>query len=77
MWGLSGKCNRAKAAARASLSGPPETKLLAEFNGKVIDQRQINNVKGNMIKISDFFHTKLHKLEGFLEEKNHLVDKII
>ena len=56
---------------------PPQTKLLAEFNGKVIDQRQVNNAKGNMIKISDLFHTKLHKLEGYLEEKNHLVDKKI
>ena len=56
---------------------PPQTKLLAELNGKVIDQRQVNNVKGNMIKISDFFHTKLHKLEGYLEEKNHLIDKKI
>ncbi len=56
---------------------PPETKLLAEFKGKVIDQRKVNNVKGNLIKISDFFHTKLHKLEGYLEEKNHLIDKKI
>jgi hypothetical protein len=56
---------------------PPQTKLLAELNGKVIDQRQLNNVQGNLIEISDFFHTKLHKLEDYLEEKNHLIDKKI
>ena len=56
---------------------PPQTKLLAELNGKVIDQRQLNNVNGNLIKISDLFHTKLHKLEDYLEEKNHLIDKKI
>jgi hypothetical protein len=56
---------------------PPKTKLLAEFDGRVIDQRQVNNVRGNLIKISDLFHSKLHKLEGYLEEKNHLVDKLI
>lgn len=56
---------------------PPQTKLLAEFNGKVIDQRKVNNVNGTLIKISDIFHRKLHKLEDYLEEKNHLIDKKI
>ena len=56
---------------------PPQTKLLAELNGKVIDQRKVNNVNGTIIKISDIFHRKLHKLEDYLEEKNHLIDKKI
>lgn len=53
---------------------PPETKLLAEFKGMVIGARQINNATGNLIKIIDLFHNKLHMLEEHLEEKNHLVD---
>ena len=53
---------------------PPETKLLAEFKGKVIGERQINRATGNLIRIKDFFHNKLHMLEDYLEEKNHLID---
>ena len=53
---------------------PPEIKLLAEFKGKVIGVRQINNATGNLIKIKDFFHNKLHMLEEYLDEKNHLID---
>ena len=53
---------------------PPDAKLLAEFKGNVISEKLIDNSSGNMIKIRDFFHNKLHKLEDYLEEKNHLVD---
>jgi hypothetical protein len=54
---------------------PPKTKLLAEFKGKVIEEGEINNVCGNIIRISDFLHTKLHRLEQYLEEERHLVDE--
>jgi hypothetical protein len=37
----------------------------------------MNNVRGNLIKISDFWHTKLSRLENYLEEKQHLVDETV
>ena len=55
---------------------PPKAKLLAEFKGRVIRlPRNALKTNGSYIKIHDFFHTKLHKLEQFLEEKRHLVDE--
>lgn len=54
---------------------PPNTKFLAEMNGRVTDTGSINNVRGNLVKISDFWHTKLSRLEDYLEEKQHLVDE--
>jgi hypothetical protein len=55
---------------------PPHIKLLSEFKGKVIhSQRRAQDVKGNMIKIRDLTHRKLHKLEDYLEEKRHLIDE--
>jgi hypothetical protein len=54
---------------------PPKTKLLGEFTARVVDVREVNEVRGSFIKISDFFHMKLHKLEQYLEEDRHLVDE--
>jgi hypothetical protein len=55
---------------------PPHTKLLTEFKGMIIPiQNKASNLKGNMIKIRDFTHRKLHKLEDYLEEKRHLIDE--
>ncbi len=54
---------------------PPNTKFLAEMTGRVTGEGSLNNVKGNLVKISDFWHTKLTKLENYLEEKQHLVDE--
>ena len=54
---------------------PPNTKFLAEMSGRVIDEGSMNDVRGNLIKISDFWHTKLSTLENYLEEKQHLVDE--
>jgi len=55
---------------------PPHTKLLTEFKGRIIPiQNKASNLKGNMIKIRDFTHRKLHKLEDYLEEKRHLIDE--
>jgi hypothetical protein len=54
---------------------PPKAILLGEFKSTVIDERTINNVRGNLIKISDLFHTKLHRLEQYMEEERHLVDE--
>lgn len=54
---------------------PPKAKLLAEFKAMVTEEGEINNVRGNIIKISDLLNTRLHKLEQFLEGKRHLVDE--
>ncbi len=54
---------------------PPKTKLLAEFTGKVIGEGIVNDIKGNSIEVSDNHHRKLHLLEDYLEEKQHLVDE--
>ena len=55
---------------------PPHIKLLSELRGKVThSRRRIQDVKGNLIKIRDFTHRKLHKLEDYLEEKRHLIDE--
>ena len=55
---------------------PPETKLLAEFKGKVIVQRgYVAKTNGFFVKIRDFTHRRLRKLEEYLEEKRHLVDE--
>ncbi|MBI5099156.1 MAG: PilZ domain-containing protein [Nitrospirae bacterium] len=55
---------------------PPHIKLLSELKGKVIhSQRRVHDVKGNLIKIRDFTHRKLRKLEDYLEEKRHLIDE--
>ncbi|MCK5344932.1 MAG: hypothetical protein KAR20_16090 [Candidatus Heimdallarchaeota archaeon] len=56
---------------------PPNTKFLAEMTGRVTDEGSMNNVRGNLIKISDFWHTKLSRLENYLEEKQHLVDETV
>lgn len=56
---------------------PPKTKLLAEFRGKVIETGRINNIEGNVIKIQDFMHRRLHMLEDYLEEKKHLIDETV
>ncbi len=55
---------------------PPRTKLLVEFTGKVVGEGIVNSIKGNSIALSDFSHKKLHMLEDYLEEKQHLVDEI-
>jgi hypothetical protein len=54
---------------------PPDKKLLGEFQGRVMKKQILNDaVKGNFIKIQDFLHLNLDKLEEYLEEKRHLVD---
>jgi hypothetical protein len=47
------------------------------MTGRVTDTGSINNVSGNLVKISDFWHTKLSRLEDYLEEKQHLVDETV
>jgi hypothetical protein len=55
---------------------PPEAKLLSEFKGKVIEQRSyVPETSGFFVKIRDFTHRRLKKLEEYLEEKRHLVDE--
>jgi hypothetical protein len=54
---------------------PPKTKLLGEFKGKVEEDGRVNGVRGNFIKISDFLHIKMSRLEAYLEEKQHLIDE--
>jgi len=55
---------------------PPETKLLAEFKGKVVEiQDEEGKARGIVIKLRDFFHIRLKKLEEILEEKRHIVDE--
>ncbi len=54
---------------------PPNTKMLAEFRGRVVTEGTRKNITGNFIKISDFWHRKLPRLEAYLEEKQHLVDQ--
>jgi Tfp pilus assembly protein PilZ len=57
---------------------PPDKKLLGKFRGKVIEPQKPNSdVKGNYIKIRDFIHLKLDRLEQYLEEKRHLVDDVM
>ena len=56
---------------------PPNSKFLADMTGRVIDEGSLNNVRGNLIKISDFWHRKLSRLEDYLEEKQHLVDETV
>ncbi len=56
---------------------PPKTKLLAEFSGKVVDERNVNTMKGNLVTISDMFHIKLYRLEQYLEEERHLLDEMV
>jgi Tfp pilus assembly protein PilZ len=56
---------------------PPNSKFLTEMTGRVTDTGSINNVSGNLVKISDFWHTKLTRLEDYLEEKQHLVDETV
>ena len=54
---------------------PPDKKLLGEFHGRVLkEQGPAGSVRGNFIKIQDFLHLQLDKLEEYLEEKRHLVD---
>lgn len=54
---------------------PPDKKLLGEFQGRVMKKQKLNDGrKGTFIRIQDFLHLKLDKLEGYLEEKRHLVD---
>jgi hypothetical protein len=54
---------------------PPDKKLLGEFQGRVMKEQGLPPaVRGNFIKIHDFLHRKLDKLEEYLEEKRHLVD---
>ena len=54
---------------------PPDKKLLGEFQGVVMKAPELPGaLRGNFIKIRDFLHLKLDKLEEYLEEKRHLVD---
>jgi hypothetical protein len=54
---------------------PPDKKLLGEFHGVVMKEQGLaDSVRGNFIKIQDFLHLKLDKLEEYLEEERHLVD---
>jgi len=55
---------------------PPKIKLLSEFRGVVIPGHSgPHNVKGSLIKIRDITHSRLRKLEEYLEEKRRLVDR--
>jgi hypothetical protein len=56
---------------------PPEVQLLGEFEGKVVeaDLNDLNYFKGFYVKFIDHSDDELKRLEEFLEEKRHLVDK--
>ncbi|MBI5739269.1 MAG: hypothetical protein HZA16_00995 [Nitrospirae bacterium] len=55
---------------------PPKIKLLSEVRGVVVPgPKGPNSAKGTMIKIRDFTHRRLQRLEDYLEEKKRLVDR--
>ena len=56
---------------------PPEVKLIGEFEGEVVEANlnDLNYFKGFYVKFIDHSDDELKRLEEFLEEKRHLVDK--
>lgn len=58
---------------------PPENKLLGEFEGEIIYINPDNPAypKGMHIKFVNCSAEALARLESFLEEKEHLVDKFV
>jgi hypothetical protein len=58
---------------------PPEVKLIGEFAGKVVeaDLNDLNYFGGFYVQFIDYSDDELKRLEEFLEEKRHLVDKKI
>jgi len=56
---------------------PPEVKLLGTFAGKVVEANlnNLNYFRGFYVKFIDHSDDELKRLEEFLEEKRHLVDK--
>ncbi|MBS1258028.1 MAG: hypothetical protein MAG551_01081 [Candidatus Scalindua arabica] len=56
---------------------PPEVKLLGTFAGKVVeaDLNNINYFRGFYVKFTGYSDDELKRLEEFLEEKRHLIDK--
>jgi len=55
---------------------PPHIKLLSEFKGRVVPtQSEARVPRGTLIKIRDFTHRRLRRLEEYLEEKRHLIDE--
>ena len=56
---------------------PLEVKLIGEFEGKVVEANlnDLNYFKGFYVKFIDHSDDELKRLEEFLEEKRHLVDK--
>ncbi len=56
---------------------PPEVKLIGEFTGKVVEANldDLNYSEGLYVKFIDHSDDELRRLEEFLEERRHLVDK--
>ncbi|MGR3303374.1 MAG: PilZ domain-containing protein [Candidatus Scalindua sp.] len=56
---------------------PPEVKLIGEFEGEVVeaDLNDLNYTGGFYVKFIDHSDDELKRLEEFLEEKRHLLDK--
>jgi len=56
---------------------PPEVKLIGEFEGKVVEANlnDLNYSEGLYVEFIDHSDDELKRLEEFLEEKLHLVDK--
>ncbi len=56
---------------------PPEVKLIGEFAGKVVEANldDLNYSEGLYVKFIDHSDDELRRLEEFLDEKRHLVDK--
>ncbi|MCJ7833144.1 MAG: PilZ domain-containing protein [Deltaproteobacteria bacterium] len=58
---------------------PPDVKLLGEFTGEVawVNDRNPRIHKGMGVKFSDVGKESLRQLEAYLNEKKHLLDKMI
>lgn len=55
---------------------PPESKLLGHFEGKVVQvSDNPSYVKGMHVKIINSTSEDMQRLEDYLEERRHLVDK--
>jgi hypothetical protein len=56
---------------------PPDVKLLGEFDGEVIKVNNSNDPRGMFIRFVDCSNRELDRLEGFLDENRHLLDKTV
>lgn len=56
---------------------PPENKLLAEIKGRIVTiyRNDAGHPTGLFVKLAFFSRRELRSLDGYLEEKKHLVDR--